>query len=221
MSTSSAYTAPEVARSALLTIDMQKDFTEPGGESPIAGTKSCVPAMVRILEAYRKCRLPVIHVIRLYQPDGTNADLCRRALLAAGKKIVAPNSSGAELVNDFTVGLDLRLEAASLLAGRMQAIRDREWLMYKPRWDAFYGTSLESHLRGLSVTSVVIVGCNFPNCPRATAYGASMRDFRVALLRDAVSGVYEQGLQELRNIAIETPSVEEWARRLEPVSAEL
>ena len=86
-------------------------------------------------------------------------------------------------------------------------------VIYKPRWDGFHDTPLESHLRSLSVTTAVIVGCNFPNCPRATAYGASMRDFRVALLRDAVSGVYPRGLAELNNISIDTPKTNAWTQQ--------
>lgn len=213
MSNHSMYTTPEVAQSALLTIDMQKDFVEHDGASPIEGTTKCVPAITRVLAAYRKRKLPIVHVVRLYEPSGSNADLCRRDLIESGKQLVTPGSPGAELVSNFTLGLDVKLDPASLLAGQMQPIHDREWLMFKPRWDAFYNTQLESHLRSLKVTTVVIVGCNFPNCPRTTAYGASMRDFRVVLLRNAVSGVYEQGLQELNNIGIETPTVAEWARR--------
>jgi hypothetical protein len=82
--------------------------------------------------------------------------------------------------------------------------------MYEPRWDAFYGTPLEKHLRDLAVSTVVVVGCNFPNCPRATIYGASMRDFRAVLIADAVSDVYAQGLQELNVIGVGTPSSEEY-----------
>ncbi|GEM_PF-6471083 len=37
-----------------------------------------------------------------------------------------------------------------------------------------------------------------------------MRDFRVVLIPDAVSGVYEQGLKELRGIGVATPSVREY-----------
>ncbi|WP_459872860.1 hypothetical protein, partial [Endothiovibrio diazotrophicus] len=51
-------------------------------------------------------------------------------------------------------------------------------MLYKPRWGAFYRTSLESHLRGLDVSTLVFSGCNFPNCPRTSIYQASERDFR-------------------------------------------
>ncbi len=72
--------------------------------------------------------------------------------------------------------------------------------MYKPRWGAFYGTRLEDLLRDLAVDTVVLVGCNFPNCPRATLYEASERDFDTVLVSDAVSGTYERGLGEVSAI---------------------
>ena len=204
------YTAPDPARSALLTIDVQCDFTEADGAAPIAGTSERVPAMQRVLGAYRKHRLPIVHVVRLYASDGKNVDLCRREMIELGKELARPGSVGAELVADLKPNPDVRLDADALLAGSLQRLGENEWTMYKPRWDAFYQTPLEQHLRGLSVNSVVVVGCNFPNCPRATAYGASMRDFRVVLIPDAVSGTYEQGLRELNSIGIETPASDEY-----------
>jgi nicotinamidase-related amidase len=166
--------------------------------------------MRRMLEAYRCQHLPIIHVLRLYSPDGSNADLCRRAAIENGKAVVLPDSAGAELAGSLKPGSDTRIDATLLLANQLQLLADNEWAMYKPRWDAFYRTPLESHLRSLGVNTIVVVGCNFPNCPRATVYGASARDFRVVLIADAVSGVYDQGLRELNGIGVSTPSADEY-----------
>ena len=43
---------------------------------------------------------------------------------------------------------------------------------------------------------------NFPNCPRTSIYEASERDFRVVLARDAISGLYDQGVDELVGIGV-------------------
>ena len=204
------YTTPEPERSVLLTIDVQQDFTAPGAVAEIAGTQDRLPVMRRMLDAYRRQHLPIIHVLRLYLPDGSNADLCRRAAIENGKSVVLPDSAGAELAEPLKPGSGTRVDATLLLENKLQLLADNEWAMYKPRWDAFYGTPLESHLRSLGVDTVVVVGCNFPNCPRATVYGASARDFRVVLIADAVSGVYDQGLRELNGIGVRTPSADEY-----------
>jgi len=58
-----------------------------------------------------------------------------------------------------------------------------------------------------------VAGFNFPNCPRATIYDATMRDLRVAVVRDAVSGLYDRALQELRAVGvamIDADDVADW-----------
>ncbi len=196
------YLTPDAAHAALLTIDTQRDFTLPGAPTEIAGTMAVVPKMVRLLHTFRRSGKPIIHVVRLYREDGANVDLCRRADIEDGKRIVAPGSEGAELVDALKPAPHLRLDAERLLGGAMQEIGPREWAMYKPRWGAFYRTPLEAHLRDLGVTTIAVCGCNYPNCPRTTVYEASERDFRTLLVADAVSGLDDRGAQELRNIGV-------------------
>jgi nicotinamidase-related amidase len=56
---------------------------------------------------------------------------------------------------------------------------------------------LDQHLRDRDVTTVVVAGCNLPNCPRATLFDASQRDYRTALVQDATSQVTDERLQDL------------------------
>ncbi len=195
-------TDPDPNQSALLTIDVQNDFTALGAPAEVEGTRQALPAMRRLVEAFRANKRPIFHVVRLYHPDGSNAELCRRERIAAGTPIVAPGSEGAELVEELKPFPDMRLDAPHLIAGELQQLRGAEWLIYKPRWGAFFGTRLEEILRQYRVDSVVVCGCNYPNCPRATIYEASERDFKVALVTDAISGLYERGCKELLGIGV-------------------
>lgn len=79
--------------------------------------------------------------------------------------------------------------------------------MCKPRWGAFYQTKLEQHLRDSGSDTVVLAGCNFPNCPRTTIYEASERDFRVILVSDAMSGLYDRGITECCRIGVDVRDV--------------
>jgi nicotinamidase-related amidase len=74
--------------------------------------------------------------------------------------------------------------------------------MYKPRWGAFYQTGLESFLRERGIDTIVFTGCNFPNCPRTSMYEASERDFRVVMVADSMSQVYDKGVSEMNWIGI-------------------
>lgn len=196
------YTIPEWEKSALLTVDVQRDFTEPGGAMCIPGTLEAVPAMARLAAAYRAAHLPIVHIVRLYLPDGSNVDLCRRGQIESGVRMAVPGSEGSQVVSALLPQETVLLDTPLLLTGRPQPIGPREWILYKPRWGAFHNTGLEEHLRAMDINTVVVCGCNFPNCPRATMYGASERDFRVVCVSDAISGAYELGLAELSRMGI-------------------
>lgn len=196
------YTAPDWENAALLTIDVQKDFTLPGAPAEIPGTMEAAPTMGRLAGVFRSAGKPIVHLVRLYLPDGANADPCRREEIEQGRQMVLYGSEGAELVDELKPSSRTRLDAERLLAGEAQGMGEREWAVYKPRWGAFYRTPLEEHLRALGINTVVVCGCNFPNCPRTSVYEASERDFRISLVTDATSGLYELGMRELENIGV-------------------
>lgn len=190
---------------ALITVDTQRDTLD-GEPLEIPGTSAILPRLQRLLHAFRTVRMHVIHMVRLYKEDGSNVDLCRRSMVESGAAILRPDSSGAELAAELLPEPSTRLDAELLLSGGTQQIASREVIVYKPRWGAFYGTPLEAHLRELGVSSLAFTGCNFPNCPRTSIYEASERDFRIVLVEDAVSGLYERGKEEMENIGIRVMS---------------
>lgn len=196
------YVEPHRKSAALLTIDTQNDFTVPGAPAEIDGTAEVVPQIQRLTEAFRAAEAPIVHVIRLYEEDGSNVDQCRRKAIESRADIVRPGSEGAELVEELKPSGEVQLDADQLLQGDFQEVGPQEWIMYKPRWGAFYRTGLEEFLAARSVDTVIVCGCNFPNCPRTTVYEASERDYRLVFVEDATSGVYERGLAELEDIGV-------------------
>lgn len=188
--------------SALLIVDMQNDFVLPSSPAEIRGSIQVVPRIQHLQAAFRRVGLPIIHVIRLYREDGSNAEACRRSVIAAGKRMVAPGTQGSEIVEPLRPGHHLAMDHNSLLAGGIQRANDRELILYKPRWGGFYETSLDDLLKELHVDTLVICGCNFPNCPRTTIYQASERDFGVVFVPDATSGSYPRGNAELAGIGV-------------------
>jgi nicotinamidase-related amidase len=203
------YITPDRKHSALLVIDVQHDFTLIGAPAETPGTLQAVQYIQRLIRKYREQGAPIIHVIRLYSADGSNVDFCRRKAIESGKQLVIPGSDGAELIDELKPTSTTRLNSSLLLSGNFQQIGSMEWIMYKPRWGAFYKTSLEKHLHNLGVNTVVVCGCNFPNCPRTTIYEASERDFRIVLAKDATSLVYDIALQELQNIGVSLMDTDE------------
>lgn len=211
------YTSPNRKHSALIIIDVQRDFTLRDSTTKISGTFQAIQYIKPLVQVYRKLRHPVIHVVRLYRAHGSNVDLCRKKDIENGKQMVIPGSDGAELMDELKPSSSIRLESDLLLSGNFQQIGPMEWIMYKPRWGAFYNTLLEKHLHDLGVNTVVVCGCNFPNCPRTTIYEASERDFRVVLAKDGTSLLYDTGLQELKNIGVSIMSTDECITWLDPL----
>lgn len=189
----------ELSSGALLTIDVQGDFYDPDAPTQVEGTQERLPAMRTVVQAFRTAGRPIVHVVRLYLADGSNAEPIRRSLLRT-TPVVRPGTDGSQVAPELLPHEGAELDPEVLLAGDFQHVGPSEWIMYKPRWGAFYGTTLEALLRDLAVDTVVLVGCNFPNCPRTTLYEASERDFDTVLVSDAVSGTYERGLGEVSAI---------------------
>lgn len=72
------YVKPDWEHTALLTIDIQNDFSLPEAVAEITGTYEIIHNMVSVLNTCRKNNIPIIHVIRIYKENGSNADICRK-----------------------------------------------------------------------------------------------------------------------------------------------
>src|ERR1700756_3371798 len=205
MTANNRYTRPLARSAALLLIDVQRDFLDTPGDDaamPVDGTRAAIPAMAKLATAFRERGLPIVHVIRLYQPDGSNVDLVRRQSIEQGARIAVPGSAGSQIAAELLPNV-VELDHELLLAGGLQRVGTAEHVMYKPRWGAFYDTDLDRHVRESGSNTLVFAGCNFPNCPRTSIYEASERDFRIVLVSDAISGLYDRGIEECRAIGVE------------------
>jgi nicotinamidase-related amidase len=190
------------ASSALLTIDVQTDTLD-GGPLEIPGTSAVVPEIAKLCRAFRSARRPIVHIVRIYRADGSNAEPVRRELVAGPTPLLRAGTPGRLLAPGIVEGTAGTFEDELLLAGHPQQLGECEIIMYKPRWGAFFGTKLNEHLAGLDIDTVVVAGCNYPNCPRTSIYEASERDYRVVLVQDAISGLYDLGRAEMANIGVQ------------------
>jgi nicotinamidase-related amidase len=187
--------APHWDTAALITIDMQRDFLT---EAPlgIAGTTEILANLRSLTEAFRTARKPIVHIVRLYPPN--DVDRVRRTLVEGGAEFARPGSPGRLLAPEMAPDADL--DDDLLLKGEPQILGPYEYALYKPRWGAFYRTSLSDLLARHGVETLVFAGCNLPNCPRASIIEAHERDYRVVLTTDAISQASEQGFREIAGL---------------------
>ncbi|MEW6554462.1 MAG: isochorismatase family cysteine hydrolase [Actinomycetota bacterium] len=197
------YTRLNPRSCALLVIDVQNDWGDPRGTSPMPGLDEVMPQVVEALKAFRRAGLPIVHVVRLYREDGSNVDPCRRWQVEQGElRVGFPYTWGSQLV-DSTNPSGAELDAGALLAGEIQELAPLEYVIYKPRFSAFHATPLEDLLASKGVDSVVIVGLTFPNCVLATQLGATDRDYRVGLVPGACTQVNDDGLRGMQNKGVQ------------------
>lgn len=156
------------SRTALLIVDMQRDFVLPGGPCHVAGAQATVPALRRLLDHARAAGWLVTHVVRRHRPDGGDAEITRRHLFAGGRGVCVAGSEGAAIIPELTP-----------LPG--------ELVQPKTRCSAFFGTPLADILRRHDVGRAVVAGTQWPNCVRATAVDAMSHDFLTILAVDACS----------------------------------
>ena len=175
------------ATTALLVIDMQRDFLEPGGFGEMLGNdvarlRRVVAPTRRVLEAFRARGLPVIHT-----REGHRADLgdCppskrRRGRLATGIGDRGP--MGRILV---------RGEPGHAIVPEL-APAPGEPVVDKPGKGAFYATDLEALLRGLGVQSLVVSGVTTEVCVQTTVREANDRGYECLVLEDCVASYFPE-----------------------------
>jgi nicotinamidase-related amidase len=155
--------------------------------------------------------------VRLYAGD--DVDLVRRTLVASGSGPVAPGAAGSQILEALRPAGTSDLDHERLLRGEAQHLGPDEVVLWKPRWSAFFRTPLDAHLRTRNVDTVVIAGCNFPNCPRATAFDASELDYRTILAADALSGATPDRLDEMERIGVLAVTTDDLCRGLRQAAA--
>lgn len=208
------YTRLDMDRVALLVVDTQNDFADPKGAYPMPDLERVIPEILRVIALFREKAKPIVRIVRLYEKHGGNADLCRRWDIEQGKLVAAvPGTWGSQLL-DCTNPTGAELNPQLLFSEEVQEIDSHEFILYKPRFNAFYRTRLDSLLKSRGINSVILVGLTFPNCVRATQFGATDRDYRVGLVASACTETDELGLRVMAAQGVQLLEVDALAELL-------
>ena len=92
------YCLPDRNKVALVTISAQQDFVRQDSPLCAKGHQRAVPALEDAVRAFRSVGAPIFHSVRLYRPDGSNVEACRRSAFDEGLRILMPGSLGSELI---------------------------------------------------------------------------------------------------------------------------
>ena len=179
--------AVDLARTAFLIIDMQRDFLEPGGFGETLGNDvSRLAATVEpcraVLDAARRRGLLVIHTREGHRPDLSDAPPAKVERGAPSRRIGAPGPMGRILIRGEP-GHDI-VQALYPVAG--------EPVIDKPGKGAFYQTELELMLRNRGIESLLVCGVTTEVCVNTTVREANDRGYRCVVLADCCGSYFPE-----------------------------
>ena len=172
---------------ALIVIDMQRDFAEPGGFGASLGNDvrrigAIVPTVKKLIEGFRTVRLPVIHTMECHRPDLSDCPPAKR-------------NRGNPALRIGDVGLMGRVliagEAGTAIISELAPLPN-ELVIEKPGKGAFYATHLDAELKRLGISQLVFAGVTTEVCVQTTMREANDRGYDCLLAEDATESYFPE-----------------------------
>lgn len=174
------------ARTALLVIDMQRDFCAPGGYAEKAGLnvsllREPIPAISSLLNAARSCGMLVV-----YTREGHRRDLSD----CAPTKMARSHQARAPIGSEGPIGkLLVRGEYGHGIVDEL-APKPGEPIVDKPGYGAFYQTDLEIVLRSRGISQLILTGVTTEVCIQSTLREAVDHGFECITVADGCASAY-------------------------------
>jgi nicotinamidase-related amidase len=178
-------------RTALLVVDMQRGFLEPGAALEVPPGRAIVPNLRHLIDACRRLGVPVLFTEFVYatavpclrgDPFGPEHLPARPGQptglgLPSGNCLIGP--AGGE-------GADSAETIPEL------APRPDELVVRGHTYDKFYGTPLDLALRSRDVRCLIVTGVLTDVCVNCTLLSAAARDYRVTAVTDGVATLWPE-----------------------------
>jgi nicotinamidase-related amidase len=177
----------ELDRTALIIIDMQRDFLEPGGFGETLGNdvallQAAVKPLKAVLDAARAAGLLVIHTREGHRPDLSDAPPFKIERGSPSKRIGDPGPMGRILV---------RGEDGHDIIPELYPIQG-EPVIDKPGKGAFYQTDLELTLKNCAIENLIVTGVTTEVCVNTTVREANDRGYRCIVLGDCCASYFPE-----------------------------
>jgi biuret amidohydrolase len=180
------YTFPEGA-TALVVIDMQRDFVEPGGFGDALGNdvsrlRAIMPTVAELIALFRGRGWPIIHTREAHRPDLSD---CPPSKIARGNATLRIGETGpmGRLLVAGEPGNDIVPELAP---------KAGEIVVDKPGKGMFWATGLHERLRSLGITHLVFAGVTTEVCVQTSMREANDRGYECLLVTDATESYFAE-----------------------------
>ncbi len=177
---------------AVLTIDCQRGNLEPAIASLPVPEPECSRVMAgtnRLLALARGAGIAVVHASTVYEAPLQASHPFERAMLELKESFTPHRKS------DF-----VRHKAPGSVEGLLMPnldVQPSDLLVDSKRtFDSFHGTPLETLLRAMNRTTLLVAGCNTNTCVLSTTFGGYSRGFRMVIVSECVASAYGNDLHE-------------------------
>ncbi len=175
----------DLQKTALVLIDMQRDFIEPGGFGETLGNdvsllEAIVPATKTVLDAWREAGGLVVHTREAHQPDLSDCPPAKRNRGNPTLRIGDEGPMGRILVRGEP-GNQI-IDALAPIAG--------EWVVDKPGKGMFYATGLHEKLQARGITHLLFGGVTTEVCVQTSMREANDRGYDGLLLEDCTESYF-------------------------------
>jgi nicotinamidase-related amidase len=175
------------ASTALLIIDMQRDFLEPAGFGETLGNDvsllaPTIPAVGSLLDVARTLGMAVIHTREGHRPDLSDLHEAKRVRGNPTLQIGDEGPKGRILVRG-EFGHDIIDELAPI---------EGEAVIDKPGKGAFYATDLELMLQKSGITSLIVCGVTTEVCVHTTVREANDRGYECVVVEDGTGSYFPE-----------------------------
>jgi len=172
-------------RTALVVIDMQRDFIEPGGFGAALGNDvgrlaAIIPTVAGLLEVFRSRGWPVIHTREAHRPDLSDCPPSKIARGGAALKIGEVGAMGRLLVAG---------EPGNQIVAPL-APEPGEIVIDKPGKGMFWATGIHERLQGLGISHLVFAGVTTEVCVQTSIREANDRGYECLLIEDATESYF-------------------------------
>jgi nicotinamidase-related amidase len=179
------YSLPSLRQTALIVIDLQRDFLEPGGfgallGNPVERLQPVIPVIQRLLQRCRQLGLTILHTQEGHQPDLSDCPSSKRARGKLTTRIGDQGPMGRVLV----LG-----EAGNAIIEPLQPLPG-ELVIAKPGKGAFYQTPLHETLQQRGITHLIVAGVTTEVCVQSTLREANDRGYDCLLIEDATESYF-------------------------------
>ncbi|QYK40738.1 MAG: cysteine hydrolase [Paracoccaceae bacterium] len=177
----------EPATTALIVIDMQRDFLEPGGFGAALGNdvsllRAIIPATARLIAGCRTAGVPVIHTRECHRPDLSDLPPSKRDRGSPALRIGDAGPMGRILIAG---------EPGAAIIPELAPLRT-ETVIDKPGKGAFHATPLAAELARRGTRSLILAGVTTEVCVQTTMREANDRGFDCLLAEDATESYFPE-----------------------------